>query len=463
MLDDIMNGRTRITENVCHFGVFFTACTLLASNYLEAASSYVYYSDQMNWYEAKAKCAAYGQILVKIDTQDVFDELRMMDADFNGAISGGEFWTGLHTSTDTCIDFKWDDGVTASWLRWDSNAGDPNNCNTEKCVRLFQSRMRTKACTATYPFMCQAVEETTTVPSTEAPSTESLGEPTTASTTNSPTETEANTVSTTNSPTTETETTAVPSTEIPSTEVKETTTVSTTGSPTETEITTVSTTGSPTETEITTVSTTGSPTETEITTVSTTGSPTETEITTVPSTEIPSTEDKETQTMLTDESTTITSGVVGGTGYTSSGLVETEVSTPGGLGYGNCLCDGNPLNNSYRLRGIIPSSTAHKNSLMMAGYVRSCSARIYWGNGTLSLSHEEKLALLNALKDQLNVAKDTTSLYRRARISAPDDRPSAVSVGSLGICLLVGFAVTVLATDATTLYRYWKNLKRNVN
>ncbi|XP_033763470.1 flocculation protein FLO11-like [Pecten maximus] len=346
--------------------------------------------------------------------------------------SGGEFWTGLHTSADTCIDFKWDGGVTASWLRWDSNSGEPNKCNTEKCVRLFQSRMRTKECKVTYPFMCQAVEE----------------EPTIASTTNSPTETETAIASTPNYPT-ETETSAIPSTEIPSTEVKKTTTVSTTGSPT--------------ETEITTVSTTGSPTETEITTVSTTGSPTETVTTTVPSTEIPSTEDKETQTMLTDESTTITSGVVGGTGYTSSGLVETGVSTAVGLGYGNCLCDGNPMNNSYRLRGIIPSSTAHKNSLMMAGYVRSCSARIYWGNGTLSLSHEERQALLNALKDQLNVAKDTTSLYRRGRISAPDNRPSAVSVGSLGICLLVGFFVTVLATDATTLNRYWTNLKRNVN
>ncbi|XP_033724805.1 uncharacterized protein LOC117314809 [Pecten maximus] len=179
-------------------------------------------------------------------------------------------------------------------------------------------------------------------------------------------------------------------------------------------------------------------------------------------------------TSLVEESTIVTSGYNGVTKYTTSGSVdETEYTTTdkvavtadliaGNLRNVSCLCNVDALNNTSQLLGIMPSSIALQNRLLMAGYVPACPWKYWWGNGSVSLNREEQLALLSALKMQLSVAKETTSLYRRRRISAPDNRTSAVSVGVLGICLLVGFFGSVLAMDASTLYIYWKTHKDNV-
>ncbi|XP_069107087.1 uncharacterized protein [Argopecten irradians] len=120
----------------------------------------------------------------------------------------------------------------------------------------------------------------------------------------------------------------------------------------------------------------------------------------------------------------------------------------------SCLCRIDQ-NSTVPLQGIIPNSSAHRNIMLAAGYVPACPGKIQWGNMSLSLKEDQKLAaLINALKKELTVAKMSTSLYRRKRISAQDTRPSAVSVGSLGICLFVGFFGIVVAIDASTLYSH---------
>ncbi|XP_069107098.1 uncharacterized protein [Argopecten irradians] len=119
----------------------------------------------------------------------------------------------------------------------------------------------------------------------------------------------------------------------------------------------------------------------------------------------------------------------------------------------SCLCRIDQ-DSTVPLQGIIPNSSAHRNIMLAAGYVQACLGKIQWGNMSFSLKEDQKLALINALKKELTVAKKSTSLYRRKRISAQDTRPSSVSVGSLGICLFIGFFGIVVAIDASRLYSH---------
>ncbi|XP_060066349.1 uncharacterized protein LOC132546644 [Ylistrum balloti] len=228
---------------------------------------------------------------------------------------------------------------------------------------------------------------------------------------------------------------------------------------TQKETTSTSTKTTPTEAETTTSSFTESTTtaKPETTSTSTTNTPTEAETSTISVTEATTTE-QETTSRATDGSTNGTFGSGVGSEYTTSSLVDgTEFSTESIIGNITCLCDENSLNTTVGRRGIIPSSLAHQKNLLMSGYVPACLKNTEWGNGSTSLSREEKMELLNTLKKQLKLAKDTTSLSRRKLISAPDNRTSATSVGVIGICVLVALFGTIVLIDASTLYRYYKN------
>ncbi|XP_069112209.1 uncharacterized protein [Argopecten irradians] len=386
-----MKGAVGRREKVHGFGVVSLVCTLVVFHGVKGTYPYYYHSSTVNWADAQTRCAQDNMMLVDISTQDKYNKLRAMDADFNGVISSGEVWIGLQTSRDDCTGYVWDSGEPSSWYKWDANGGDPNFCTNEKCVRLRHGLMRTTSCTSKKSYICEAVPDETT------------------------------TFSTTNYPTTEDTTTAM----LTETSI-DAITASSHKTPSATRVTTEQETVHVTSTEVTIPTTR--------TTDPLTDSTTDTERTTTALIGIPTTEYQET---TAKEPTTSPLGSVNET--TTHGNMNNTAA--------GCFCAPNTI------RGIIPSSVSHKNSLVLSGYKPVCSNKIYWGNGTLLISREEKLALLSALEVKLSVAKTSTSLYRRKLISVPDKRTSAVSVGSLGICLLVSIFGTVILMDITTLCR----------
>ncbi|KAK3102617.1 hypothetical protein FSP39_012684 [Pinctada imbricata] len=65
---------------------------------------------------------------------------------------------------------------------------------------------------------------------------------------------------------------------------------------------------------------------------------------------------------------------------------------------------------------------------------------------------------LENLKNYLKVDKKETSVQRRSKISAADDRPSAMITGSiLGVTILVLLLSTIVLSDLHVLYRHIVN------
>ena len=77
----------------------------------------------------------------------------------------------------------------------------------------------------------------------------------------------------------------------------------------------------------------------------------------------------------------------------------------------------------------------------------------------LSFYFKEKI---RAIQQHLAVNTTTLSSYIRAKTSAQDNRPSAVSIGALGAGLLIAVFGLVLLIDSTILFKDLRMLTRNI-
>ena len=69
---------------------------------------------------------------------------------------------------------------------------------------------------------------------------------------------------------------------------------------------------------------------------------------------------------------------------------------------------------------------------------------------------------IRALQKHLAVNTTSLSSYIRAKTSAQDNRPSAVSIGALGAGLLIAVFGLVLIIDSTILFKDLRMLTRNI-
>ncbi|CAG2235496.1 unnamed protein product [Mytilus edulis] len=60
---------------------------------------------------------------------------------------------------------------------------------------------------------------------------------------------------------------------------------------------------------------------------------------------------------------------------------------------------------------------------------------------------------LENLRKNLTIDKTNTSAYLRTKISAPDNRPSAKSIGAVGVLFLVTIAVLIFGSDIINLFK----------
>jgi hypothetical protein len=63
------------------------------------------------------------------------------------------------------------------------------------------------------------------------------------------------------------------------------------------------------------------------------------------------------------------------------------------------------------------------------------------------------------IKKQLTVNKSSLSSTLRKKTSAPDERISSVSMGAVGICVIVALSMSVVAADVGYLIRFVKSLR----
>ena len=69
---------------------------------------------------------------------------------------------------------------------------------------------------------------------------------------------------------------------------------------------------------------------------------------------------------------------------------------------------------------------------------------------------------IEAIQKALAVNTTELSSYIRAKTSATDDRPSAVSIGFVGVALLVTVFGSIILIDSTMLFRDLSLLVRNI-
>ncbi|XP_062604160.1 uncharacterized protein LOC134265980, partial [Saccostrea cucullata] len=78
-----------------------------------------------------------------------------------------------------------------------------------------------------------------------------------------------------------------------------------------------------------------------------------------------------------------------------------------------------------------------------------------------TLTESELLARLAVIVQNLTISKKTTSIYRRSKISAQDNRPQALYVGSVGIAILFIVANLIVLPDLLKLFHYLYVTHRN--
>lgn len=80
----------------------------------------------------------------------------------------------------------------------------------------------------------------------------------------------------------------------------------------------------------------------------------------------------------------------------------------------------------------------------------------------ITYTWEELEAVIEALRADLLVSKETTSMYMRTKICAVDRRPSARALGYTGCMFLLIYVVCLLAMDAGNLLDMFRAIRQNL-
>ncbi|XP_071091088.1 serine-rich adhesin for platelets-like [Haliotis cracherodii] len=147
--------------------VFLVAFVDVATTTPTLAVRYTLYSTTKTWNEARAICESYGQQMVKLDTEDKYENfLKWTNIWTANAQITKDIWTGLHQrvlSDPGVFNLEWHDcEPVGAWGLWES--WEPNHPETEKCIRLHveNNYFRSVACDADYQVVCQESAEVCT-------------------------------------------------------------------------------------------------------------------------------------------------------------------------------------------------------------------------------------------------------------------------------------------------------------
>ena len=91
----------------------------------------------------------------------------------------------------------------------------------------------------------------------------------------------------------------------------------------------------------------------------------------------------------------------------------------------------------------------------------TCDCSVYF-NSTI-LTPEELETKLQEIKSILTLEKNSLSSAIRRKISAPDDRPSARSIGAVGVAVLVSVLLAIIAMDIDIFIHFIRGRKYSLS
>ncbi|XP_006822232.1 low affinity immunoglobulin epsilon Fc receptor-like [Saccoglossus kowalevskii] len=105
--------------------------------------SYIFFDDEVDWYQARQNCKNIGGNLATISNQAANDVIvNFLDANgFFGSEDTG-VWIGLN-DIDQENDFQWVDGSTCSYTNWGN--GEPDNNNKQNPAGQDCGQIRTSS------------------------------------------------------------------------------------------------------------------------------------------------------------------------------------------------------------------------------------------------------------------------------------------------------------------------------
>ncbi|XP_033749253.1 uncharacterized protein LOC117333943 [Pecten maximus] len=134
-------------------------CVEGQSGYISSTQSPFFFSSvKGDWSSCKTYCENQSGRLVVIDTQDKYDHVLDMDQQYHSnIISSSQLFIGLYTRTKDCTNYTWVSGSMMTWSKWDLAIREPNSCNWDLCIRLYDGLFRTTECTNEYVALCEYV------------------------------------------------------------------------------------------------------------------------------------------------------------------------------------------------------------------------------------------------------------------------------------------------------------------
>ena len=137
------------TVNACDA---VAGCTVSVEPVSMGASSYLFCTDDRDFSDAEATCAAVGMSLVTIDDSAENDFVSLTAA----GLEGGP-WSIGYTDQGSEGDFYWFSGSMSTFTAWCS--GEPNNLGNEDCTLInwcSGGGWNDISCGSDYPFVCEA-------------------------------------------------------------------------------------------------------------------------------------------------------------------------------------------------------------------------------------------------------------------------------------------------------------------
>ena len=111
------------------------------------------------------------------------------------------------------------------------------------------------------------------------------------------------------------------------------------------------------------------------------------------------------------------------------------------------------------LTKIIYESLFHKVDIFLNISCQQTDCSCECSNNNANMTQEELAGKLEELRRVLLVDKKETVRAKLKLVSAKDDRPTSKAIGSLGIIIITGMIVLILALDASNFPVYIDQVK----
>ncbi|XP_062619734.1 uncharacterized protein LOC134281276, partial [Saccostrea cucullata] len=139
---------------------------------------------------------------------------------------------------------------------------------------------------------------------------------------------------------------------------------------------------------------------------------------------------------------------------TTAGVkIATEISTTTSTDTWSTTWTQVPTTTSEQMSTTTSTQNLMSTTTVSSTIVSPCPCTCIKKHNT-TLTESELLARLAVIVQNLTISKKTTSIYRRSKISAQDNRPQALYVGSVGIAILFIVVNLIVLPDLLKLFHY---------